>query len=104
MQPLGQHFLKDKKVLEKIADSLNISSQDIIVEVGPGHGELTQYILEESPKKIIAIEKDKDLVSSIQYLVSENDNLEVISRKPIVQFTIQVKRSFTVQVERSSTL
>lgn len=102
MQPLGQHFLKDKKVLEKIADSLNISSQDIIVEVGPGHGELTQYILEESPKKIIAIEKDKDLVSSIQYLVSENDNLEVIEGDalkilPTISKTYNLK-SFTFKI------
>ena len=66
-------------MLEKISAALKISSDDIVIEIGPGHGELTRFILEKSPRKLIAIEKDKSLVSSIQYLVPSNDNLEIIN-------------------------
>src|SRR3989344_2939238 len=76
---LGQHFLKDQKALARIVASLAVSENDTIIEIGPGHGELTEYILKAGPKKVIAIEKDKDLVSSIQYLVSSKDNLEIIN-------------------------
>ena len=99
MQPLGQHFLKDKKVLEKIADSLNISSQDIIVEVGPGHGELTQYILEESPKKVIAIEKDNAFAVELpqkfpELEVVHGDALKIL---PTISKTYNLK-SFTFKI------
>ena len=76
---LGQHFLKDQKALARIVTSLAISKNDTIVEIGPGHGELTEHILKAGPKKVIAIEKDSALVSSIQYLVSSNDDLEIIN-------------------------
>jgi 16S rRNA (adenine1518-N6/adenine1519-N6)-dimethyltransferase len=78
MTRLGQHFLKDAEVLQRIVGALEIEPGDMIIEIGPGHGELTRRILERAPKKLIAIEKDKSLVSSIQYLVSNYDNLEVI--------------------------
>lgn len=58
---LGQHFLKDKRALRKIVAALEISPPDIIVEIGPGHGELTRYLLKAGPKKLLAIEKDKKL-------------------------------------------
>lgn len=77
-QPLGQHFLKDERVLDKIVSVLNVSQNDTVIEIGPGHGELTGRILKNSPQKLIAIEKDKELVSSIQHLVASNNNLEII--------------------------
>src|SRR3990167_6044625 len=76
---LGQHFLKDQKALARIVASLTISKNDTVIEIGPGHGELTEHILKAGPKKVIAIEKDGALVSSIQYLVSSNDDLEIIN-------------------------
>ncbi len=57
MQRLGQHFLKNKEILEKIVDTLNVKSGDVIVEIGPGHGELTKKLLER-PVTVVAIEKD----------------------------------------------
>lgn len=62
---LGQHFLKDKGALRKIAAALEINSRDIIVEIGPGHGELTKYLLEAGPKKLTVVEKDKKLVAPL---------------------------------------
>lgn len=78
MRRLGQHFLIKKSVLERIVKALEVEPTDTIIEIGPGHGELTKYLLDKSPKKLIAVEKDRDLVSSIQYLVSSDDRLEII--------------------------
>jgi len=61
MTRLGQHFLKDKRVLERIVSELKLSPTDTVVEIGPGHGELTKFILERSPKKVLAIERDEEL-------------------------------------------
>ncbi len=55
----GQHFLKDKNIARKIARSLNISTYDYLIEVGPGTGFLTDF-LTELPVKLILIEKDKE--------------------------------------------
>lgn len=63
---LGQHFLKNRSALKKIASALDISSDDIVIEIGPGHGELTQYLLDASPKKLIVIEKDDMLANSFE--------------------------------------
>ena len=57
---LGQNFLIDKNILEKIVNLTNIKDQTII-EVGPGTGNLTNFILKNKPKKFLVIEKDKDL-------------------------------------------
>jgi len=62
---LGQHFLEDKEALEKIAAGLEIKKTDIVIEIGPGHGELTNHLVEYHPKKIIAIEKDKYLAEAL---------------------------------------
>lgn len=75
MQRLGQHFLKNKAVLEKIADSLNPKRDDIVIEIGPGHGELTKELLQH-PVHVIAIEKDRrlaDLLKRNAKLLISND-------------------------------
>ena len=54
---LGQNFLRDQKILKKIADFAQIEKTDTVVEVGPGEGTLTELLLERA-KKVIAIEKD----------------------------------------------
>ena len=59
---LGQNFLVDKNILNKIIDSSNITNNDYVLEIGPGTGNLTNMILEKKPKKIIVVEKDKNLV------------------------------------------
>jgi 16S rRNA (adenine1518-N6/adenine1519-N6)-dimethyltransferase len=57
---LGQNFLKSKIVLQKIVEAGEISDQDIILEIGPGKGALTEKLLEKS-KRVIAVEKDNTL-------------------------------------------
>ena len=58
---LGQNFLNDDSILTKIVESGNIEINDIILEIGPGTGNLTKKILEKKPKVLIVVEKDKDL-------------------------------------------
>ena len=73
---LGQHFLRNASILQKIVDSLEINENDTIVEIGSGHGELTQVILAKKPKKIIAIEKDEELVVNLRQTFN---NIQIIS-------------------------
>ena len=57
---LGQNFLKDRSVLEKIVNITPIYNRTIL-EIGPGTGNLTSFILKNDPKKVFVIEKDNDL-------------------------------------------
>ena len=58
---LGQNFLIDREVLEQISSTVDIAGKEVL-EIGPGSGNLTTYLLKQSPKKIYAVEKDDDLV------------------------------------------
>ena len=62
---LGQNFLIDKDVLEKIANIIKIKNK-IVLEVGPGTGNLTSVILKQKPKKFIVIEKDNYLAKKLE--------------------------------------
>ncbi|WP_415294609.1 16S rRNA (adenine(1518)-N(6)/adenine(1519)-N(6))-dimethyltransferase RsmA [Candidatus Pelagibacter sp. Uisw_113] len=57
---LGQNFLIDREVLEKIVSITDIAGKEIL-EIGPGSGNLTTYILKQKPKKLYVVEKDNDL-------------------------------------------
>ena len=74
---LGQNFLIDDKILNKIADLGEINSNDIVLEVGPGTGNLTEKILKKKPKKFIVVEKDKNL--SIILKKKFNSAVEVVN-------------------------
>ena len=73
---LGQNFLIDKKILEKIINITNIENKTII-EIGPGTGNLTSYILKKKPKRVFVIEKDNDLANSLK--TTFKDKLNVIN-------------------------
>lgn len=75
----GQNFLIDKNIIEKIISSANVTKDDVVIEVGPGIGNMTQYLATAS-KKVIAIEIDKDLVEILKNdTLKDFDNVEVIS-------------------------
>ena len=57
---LGQNFLIDREVLEKIVSTVEIANKEIL-EIGPGSGNLTSYILKNNPKKVFVVEKDDEL-------------------------------------------
>ena len=79
---LGQNFLVNKSILEKIVNIIQIKEKNIL-EIGPGTGNLTSYILKKEPKKVIVIEKDKILAEKLEksfiskVTVINNDILEV---------------------------
>jgi 16S rRNA (adenine1518-N6/adenine1519-N6)-dimethyltransferase len=80
---LGQNFLIDKSVLQDIVSAIDPQKGETIVEIGPGHGELTNQLL-EAGASVIAIEKDRELakqLASIKYDVYSilYKNLEVIT-------------------------
>jgi 16S rRNA (adenine1518-N6/adenine1519-N6)-dimethyltransferase len=61
---LGQNFLTDRNILEKIANVTEIRNKNIL-EIGPGTGNLTSFIIKNEPKKIIVIEKDNELAMKL---------------------------------------
>ncbi len=62
---LGQNFLIDENILEKITNVTDIYNKTIL-EIGPGTGNLTSYILKKNPKKMFVIEKDNELASNLE--------------------------------------
>ena len=75
---LGQHFLRDKETLNKIVFLRDIQDQ-VIVEIGPGDGALTKMILNQNPKKLIIIEKDKSLKKYLENIKKNHpDKLKII--------------------------
>ena len=63
---LGQNFLTDKNIIKSIVDIGCIKNNDVILEVGPGTGNLTEFIFKKKPKQIYAIEKDYNLVNFLK--------------------------------------
>ena len=62
---LGQNFLIDRNVLEQIVDTVEITNKEVL-EIGPGSGNLTAFILKKNPKKVYVIEKDDELASLLK--------------------------------------
>ena len=79
---LGQNFLTDKNVINKIINLTSIQNE-VILEVGPGTGNLTSHILKKKPKKFYVIEKDNKLASNLndkfkdQLIIINDDVLKV---------------------------
>lgn len=74
---LGQNFLQDDSVLEKIADAAEILEDDCVLEIGPGLGSLTRY-LAVTAKKVTAVELDRDLLPPLQAVLSPYQNVRVV--------------------------
>ena len=74
---LGQNFLIDKNILNKIVNTTNIQNK-IILEIGPGTGNLTSYIIKKKPKKFFVIEKDNEL--AIYLKKKFNNQLTIINQ------------------------
>ncbi len=76
---LGQNFLVSEVVLEQILEVAEIKKSDIVVEVGPGMGVLTQ-VLAERAGKVIAIEKDRTFVPVLNKYFDKNKNVEIVEQ------------------------
>jgi len=82
---LGQNFLIDKNIIQEIVNRGNINNKDVVLEVGPGTGNLTEYILKKKPKKIFVIEKDKNLTDLLNKKFNNSIN---ILNKDVLQFNL----------------
>lgn len=76
---LGQNFLVDKNIREKIIQSGNLKKSDVVLEIGPGRGELTALLLEKV-RKVIAVEIDPGLCAILRDKFSAYKNFELINQ------------------------
>ena len=74
----GQNFLIDQHVLEKIIRAAGVQKEDMVLEIGPGIGTMTQY-LAESAGKVVAVEIDKNLIPILQETLSGYNNVTVVN-------------------------
>ena len=72
---LGQNFLIDKNIINKIMCAADIGSSDAILEIGPGTGNLTKFIVSQKPKKIYLVEKDENLANALEKIYSNQINI-----------------------------
>ena len=75
---LGQNFLINEEVVEKIVSCSEITSDDLIIEIGPGLGTLTKYLLEKAGK-VICIELDKKMLRILDERFSLYDNFSILN-------------------------
>lgn len=73
----GQNFLIDTHVLDKIIRAADITSDDFVLEIGPGIGTMTQYLCENA-REVAAVEIDNALIPVLKDTLSAYDNVEVI--------------------------
>lgn len=74
---LGQNFLRDENVARKITEELDFKDTDVILEIGPGFGALTQFLVENA-SKVIAVEIDPFAISVLNDAFSDCSNLEIV--------------------------
>ena len=74
----GQNFLIDTHVLDKIIRESGVNENDLVIEIGPGIGTMTQYLCENA-REVMAIEIDKNLIPILQDTLSSYDNVTVIN-------------------------
>jgi len=83
----GQHFLADKNILKKVIKTAEIEKEDIVLEVGPGLGEMTQALAHEA-RKVIAVEIDPRLVEILKGKLADIPNVEII-QSDILKFDVR---------------
>lgn len=74
---LGQNFLIDNKVVEKIIDGSNVNKDDLVIEIGPGLGTLTSFLLEKA-SKVICVELDKKMIKILEDRFNLYNNFELL--------------------------
>jgi 16S rRNA (adenine1518-N6/adenine1519-N6)-dimethyltransferase len=92
---LGQNFLIDKNVIDKIINTIPIIDNEIL-EVGPGTGNLTKEILKNNPSKMYLVEKDTFLAESLKEMI---DNRVKIFNEDILKFdanSLSKKKNYSI--------
>ncbi len=91
---LGQNFLTDQNILRKIVEVGEVSKNDNILEIGPGSGNLTKYILETKPKSVTVVEKDAELVEALK--IKFNKKIIVINKDILKVYEDFYKNQFII--------
>ena len=84
---LGQNFITDQNILKKIVNLKNIKNREI-VEIGPGTGALTNYLIKEKPKSLILIEKDNLLAKNLIVKFKNKSSIKVFN-KDVLKFNFE---------------
>ena len=93
---LGQNFLIDEQVIEKIVNASEITKEDCVIEIGPGLGTLTKELLEKAGK-VISIELDKKMITILKDRFALYDNFELINND-ILQ--VDLKKIISTEKEK----
>jgi 16S rRNA (adenine1518-N6/adenine1519-N6)-dimethyltransferase len=93
---LGQNFLIDNNILNKIVKLSEIRNNNI-VEIGPGTGNLTKKIIEQKPKNLILIEKDQKLINELKNKLKEGQKINIFN-EDILKFNLEknIKKNSTI--------
>ncbi len=75
---LGQNFLTDKNIIDKIIEGSGITGDDLVLEIGPGIGVIT-YEASLVARRVIAVEIDRNLIPILQETLAERDNIQIIN-------------------------
>ncbi len=84
---LGQNFLIDRNIIQKICNAGNLNENDTVLEIGPGTGNLTEFILQKKPKKFYVIEKDERLIKSLN---ERFNNKLIIINEDILKYDLKL--------------
>ena len=74
---LGQNFLTDKNIIDKIIEATQITGEDLVIEIGPGIGVLTAEAAQLAAK-VVAVEIDQNLIPILRETLGGFDNVEII--------------------------
>lgn len=74
---LGQHFLNDRRILERIADALELHGTETVVEIGPGRGGLTE-VLADKAGRLIAVEIDRALAAQLRQRFAHRNTVSIV--------------------------
>ncbi len=78
LKRFSQHFLRDRFLSRRIVDSLNIQSGDHVLEIGPGEGALTEFLVKSPAERIVGIELDSRLSRLVNERFGQNNHFELI--------------------------
>jgi len=109
---LGQNFLIDKQVIKKVIRAANLHSRDIVLEIGPGTGALTQEIAKKlkparnathsvAGGKVIAVEKDPNMCQILKQALKDFKNVEIINQDIL---KLSETRSLSINRDRVSVI
>jgi len=76
---LGQHFLNDRRILGRIAEALGLTGSELVIEIGPGRGALTEILLSHA-RHVIAIEYDRALAALLRDRYARDDRVTIVER------------------------